>query len=105
MFILIGADYNPVSNPNGFSFGSSSGNMLCTSVSIVPDSDYEMDEENLFADLSRPQNSRVTLSPPQTEVVIADNDSKFKLNGKKKSLLWILLSQLLLLGLIRPLTM
>ncbi len=83
IFILIGADYNPASNPSGFSFGSSSGNMLCTSVSIVPDSDYEMDEENLFADLSMPQNSRVILSPPQTEVVIADDDSKFKLNGKK----------------------
>ncbi len=76
IFILIGADYKPVSKPNSFSFGSSSGNMLCTLVSIVPDSDYEMDEEILLADLSMPKNSRVTLSPAQTEVVIGDDDSK-----------------------------
>jgi len=73
---MTGADYDRASNPSDFSFTSSSGNRLCTSVAIVPDGDYEMDEENLFADLSMPVNNRVTVNPARTEVVITDDDSK-----------------------------
>ena len=45
-------------------------------VTIMPDDALESSEENFFASLDSPSNSRIMLDPERTEVVITDDDGR-----------------------------